>query len=130
MRIISRLYHLLYGGVLLAAAFVYLILQQTIIASQGSESPLKAAIVANWEGELSPVLYLCAIISTFLWLWGGSGAVRGGSDPLARASSMNEKSLTWRSRLTARPTRTRAETPRLVNVAGRVPQARREPSGC
>jgi len=34
----------LYGGVLLAAAFAYLILQQTIIASQGSESPLKAAI--------------------------------------------------------------------------------------
>ena len=59
----------LYGGVLLAAAFAYLILQQTIIASQGSESPLKAAISGDWKGKLSPVLYLCAIISTFLWLW-------------------------------------------------------------
>jgi len=59
----------LYGGVLLAAAFAYLILQQTIIASQGSESPLKAAIGGDWKGKLSPVLYLCAIISTFLWLW-------------------------------------------------------------
>src|SRR6187397_1081378 len=55
----------LYGGVLLAASFAYLILQQTIIASQGSESPLKAAIGGDWKGKLSPVLYLCAIISTF-----------------------------------------------------------------
>jgi len=59
----------LYGGVLLAAAFAYLILQQTIIASQGSESPLQSAIGSDWKGKLSPVLYLCAIISTFLWLW-------------------------------------------------------------
>ena len=59
----------LYGGVLLAAAFAYLILQQTIIASQGSESVLKAAIGGDWKGKLSAVLYLCAIISTFLWLW-------------------------------------------------------------
>ena len=59
----------LYGGVLLAAAIAYLILQQAIIASQGSESRLKAAIGGDWKGKLSPVLYLCAIISTFLWLW-------------------------------------------------------------
>ena len=59
----------LYGGVLLAAAFAYLILQQAIIASQGSDSRLKAAIGRDWKGKLSPVLYLCAIISTFLWLW-------------------------------------------------------------
>ena len=59
----------LYGGVLLAAAFAYLILQQTMIASQGSDSPLKAAIGGDWKGKLSPVLYLCAIISTFLSLW-------------------------------------------------------------
>jgi len=59
----------LYGGVLLAAAFAYLILQQTIIASQGSESPLKAAIGGDRKGKLSPVLYLSAIISTFRWLW-------------------------------------------------------------
>src|SRR5215831_5438076 len=57
----------LYGGVLLAAAVAYLILQRMIITSQGSESPLKAAIGGDWKGKLSPVLYLCAIISTFLW---------------------------------------------------------------
>ena len=59
----------LYGGVLLAAAVAYLILQQAIIASQGSQSPLKTAIGGDWKGKLSPVPYLCAIISTFLWLW-------------------------------------------------------------
>jgi uncharacterized membrane protein len=59
----------LYGGVLLAAAVAYLILRQAIIASQGSQSPLKTAIGGDWKGKLSPVPYLCAIISTFLWLW-------------------------------------------------------------
>jgi uncharacterized membrane protein len=59
----------LYGGVLLAAAIAYLILQQTIIAAQGPESPLKAAIGGDWKGKLSPVLYMLGIISTFLWSW-------------------------------------------------------------
>jgi uncharacterized membrane protein len=60
-----------YGGVLLAAAIAYWILQQTIIAVQGSESPLKAAIGGDWKGKLSPVLYLLGIVSTFLGSWLG-----------------------------------------------------------
>jgi uncharacterized membrane protein len=59
----------LYGGVLLAAAIAYVILQQTIIAAQGLESPLKAAIGTDWKGRLSPVLYAVAILSTFFWSW-------------------------------------------------------------
>jgi len=59
----------LYGGVLLAAAIAYLILQQTIIATQGSASPLKAAIGGDWKGKLSSVLYVLGIISTFRWPW-------------------------------------------------------------
>ena len=59
----------LYGGVLLAAAIAYWILQQTIITSQGSESPLKAAIGGDWKGKLSPILYVLGIISTLLWSW-------------------------------------------------------------
>lgn len=59
----------LYGGVLLAAAIAYWILQRTIIAAQGSESPLKAAIGGDWKGKLSPVLYVVAIASTFVWPW-------------------------------------------------------------
>jgi uncharacterized membrane protein len=59
----------LYGGVLLAAAIAYWILQQAIIASQGPGSPLKAAIGGDWKGKLSPILYLGGIISTLMWSW-------------------------------------------------------------
>lgn len=59
----------LYGGVLLAAAIAYWILQQRIIAAQGSGSPLKAAIGRDWKGKLSPVLYVLGIACTFLWSW-------------------------------------------------------------
>jgi uncharacterized membrane protein len=59
----------LYGGVLLAAAIAYWILQQAIIAVQGPGSPLKAAIGSDWKGKLSPVMYMLGIISTFLWPW-------------------------------------------------------------
>lgn len=59
----------LYGGVLLAAAIAYWILQQTIIASQGVESPLKAAIGTDWKGKLSPVLCALAILSAFFRPW-------------------------------------------------------------
>jgi uncharacterized membrane protein len=59
----------LYGGVLLAAAIAYWILQQTIIAAQGPRSPLKTAIGSDWKGKLSPVLYVLGIISTFFVPW-------------------------------------------------------------
>jgi len=59
----------LYGGVLLAAAIAYWILQQAIIAAQGPESKLKAAIGSDWKGKLSPVLYALGIISTLWWNW-------------------------------------------------------------
>jgi uncharacterized membrane protein len=59
----------LYGGVLLAAAIAYWILQQTIIAAQGPESTLQAAIGSDWKGKLSPLIYLGAIASTFVVSW-------------------------------------------------------------
>jgi uncharacterized membrane protein len=59
----------LYGVVLLAAAVAYWILQRAIIASQGKGSALKAAIGRDWKGKLSPVLYMCGIVSTFFWSW-------------------------------------------------------------
>ena len=59
----------LYGCVLLAAALAYWILQRTIIAAQGAESPLKAAIGSDWKGKLSPALYALAIASTVVWPW-------------------------------------------------------------
>jgi uncharacterized membrane protein len=59
----------LYGGVLLAAAVAYWLLQHAIIASQGPDSPLKAAVGGDWKGKLSPILYLGGIISTLMWSW-------------------------------------------------------------
>jgi uncharacterized membrane protein len=44
-----------YGFVLLMAAIAYYILQRTIIASQGRNSLLAAAIGKDWKGKLSPV---------------------------------------------------------------------------
>jgi uncharacterized membrane protein len=57
----------LYGGVLLAAAIAYYVLQQTIIGAQGPGSALKAAIGGDWKGKLSPVLYAIGILATPLW---------------------------------------------------------------
>jgi uncharacterized membrane protein len=61
----------LYGGVLLAAAVAYWILQQTIIAVQGPGSQLKTAIGNDWKGKLSPVLYALGVVSTLQWPWVG-----------------------------------------------------------
>ena len=60
-----------YGGVLLAAAIAYWILQQTIIASQGPGSRLKVAVGNDWKGKLSPVLYVCGIAATGFRPWAG-----------------------------------------------------------
>jgi uncharacterized membrane protein len=59
----------LYGVVLLMAAIAYLMLQQTIIASEGAASILKSAVGGDWKGKLSPLLYLLAIASTFFVQW-------------------------------------------------------------
>lgn len=56
----------LYGVVLFMAAIAYWLLQQTIIAAEGSASVLKRAVGRDWKGRLSPLLYLLAIASTFL----------------------------------------------------------------
>jgi len=56
----------IYGGVLLAAAMAYWLLQRCIISVQGASSPLRHAIGADWKGKLSPVLYLCGIVLTFV----------------------------------------------------------------
>ena len=59
----------LYGVVLLMAAIAYLMLQRTIIASEGAASILKSAVGGDWKGKLSPFLYLLAIVSTFFVQW-------------------------------------------------------------
>jgi uncharacterized membrane protein len=55
----------LYGVLLLLAAIAYLILQQTIIASQGDDSLLKRAVGGDWKGLVSPACYAAAIPIAF-----------------------------------------------------------------
>ena len=55
-----------YGFVLLAAGIAYVILQQLIILSQGSDSPLKRAVGSDWKGKVSPVLYVAGIAGAFV----------------------------------------------------------------
>jgi uncharacterized membrane protein len=58
-----------YGFVLLMAAIAYYILQRAIIAKQGPQSLLAAAIGNDWKGKLSPVLYLASIPLAFVSPW-------------------------------------------------------------
>jgi uncharacterized membrane protein len=58
-----------YGFVLLMAAIAYYILERAIIARQGRDSLLAAAVGADWKGKLSPVLYLIAIPLSFVNPW-------------------------------------------------------------
>ena len=59
----------LYGGVLLAAAIAYVVLQQTIIAAHGELSVLRVAVGGDWKGKLSPLLYALGIGLTFVNVW-------------------------------------------------------------
>jgi len=61
-----------YGVILLMAAIAYYILQRAIIAKQGPESLLAAAIGRDWKGKLSPALYLAAIPLSFVYPWIGN----------------------------------------------------------
>ena len=59
----------LYGVVLFMAAISYWILQQRIIATEGSSSVLRAAVGSDWKGKTSPVIYILAILASFLSPW-------------------------------------------------------------
>ena len=60
-----------YGGVLLAAAVAYLLLQRAIIVAQGANTGLSTAIGADWKGKVSVALYLAGIASAFFRAWLG-----------------------------------------------------------
>jgi uncharacterized membrane protein len=60
-----------YGVVLLMAAVAYWILQQTLIAAEGSGSTLRGAIGSDWKGKISPPLYLAGIALTCWRPWAG-----------------------------------------------------------
>ncbi|HET6436744.1 MAG TPA: TMEM175 family protein [Anaeromyxobacter sp.] len=58
-----------YGGVLLAAAVAYYLLQWTIIAKQGPRSKLAEAVGRDLKGKISPLLYALAIPLAFFREW-------------------------------------------------------------
>jgi uncharacterized membrane protein len=58
-----------YGGVMLAAAVAYFVLQRLIIAQQGPHSKLKAAVGSDVKGKLSPLIYVAAIVMAFVNQW-------------------------------------------------------------
>ena len=60
-----------YGMVALMCAIAYYILQRLIIAEQGENSRLAAAIGRDLKGKLSPVLYVAGIVLTPLNNWVG-----------------------------------------------------------
>ena len=58
-----------YGVVLLLAGLAYVLLQHTIIAAQGPNSRLAAAVGRGVKGKLSALLYAVAIPSAFVHQW-------------------------------------------------------------
>ncbi len=58
-----------YGGVLLAAAIAYFLLQSAIIADQGPASRLAAAVGKDLKGKISPILYAVAIPMAYFREW-------------------------------------------------------------
>jgi TMEM175 potassium channel family protein len=59
----------LYGVDLLLAAIAYYILQTAIIAEEGPDSRLRAALGRDLKGKVSPLLYLAAIPLAFVSPW-------------------------------------------------------------
>jgi uncharacterized membrane protein len=58
-----------YGGVLLASAIAYTILQTTIVRRQGPHSKLAEALGSDVKGKLSVAAYVVAIPSAFINQW-------------------------------------------------------------
>jgi uncharacterized membrane protein len=58
-----------YGTVLLMAAIAYVILQQRIIAADGSDSLLARATGSDFKGKASVVGYIAGIVLSFVQPW-------------------------------------------------------------
>jgi uncharacterized membrane protein len=55
-----------YGAVLLACAVSWRVMQGAIVRTQGSSSPLRAAIRRDVKGLASPVIYAAAVLLAFV----------------------------------------------------------------
>ena len=59
----------LYGGVLLMAGAAYWILVRAIIAHEGADSVVAKAVGKDFKGNISLVIYICAIGLAFVNVW-------------------------------------------------------------
>ncbi|TAK48000.1 MAG: DUF1211 domain-containing protein [Xanthobacteraceae bacterium] len=59
----------LYGGVLLAAAVAYYLLQLAILRGEGPQAKLARALGRDLKGKISPLIYLAAIPLAFVSPW-------------------------------------------------------------
>ncbi|MEA2327695.1 MAG: potassium channel family protein [Thermoanaerobaculia bacterium] len=58
-----------YGAVLFFAGVAYTILQTAIIAQEGPQSKLAAAVGNDGKGKLSALLYAIGVVVAFKWRW-------------------------------------------------------------
>ena len=63
----------IYGVILLGAGLAYYVLEQAIIACEGRESKLAAAVGTDFKGKISLVSYACAIPLAFVREWIADG---------------------------------------------------------
>nr|WP_255520361.1 TMEM175 family protein [Undibacterium sp. 14-3-2] len=63
----------IYGAVLFMAAVAYFILEQVIIANEGSASPLKTVLGRDRKGKASVILYGAGIAAAFWVHWIAQG---------------------------------------------------------
>jgi uncharacterized membrane protein len=59
----------IYGVVMLMAGFAYFILSRTLIAHQGKDSALASALGKDYKGKASLVLYVLAVVLSFVNSW-------------------------------------------------------------
>jgi uncharacterized membrane protein len=59
----------MYGVVLLLSAISYIILQYTIMCSEGANSALRKALNKDYKGKISLVLYVIGIVTAFFNQW-------------------------------------------------------------
>ena len=60
-----------YGAMLPAASLAYWVLLRTILAAQGPQSQLAAAVGSDLKGKLSPVFYTLALAFVRPWIADG-----------------------------------------------------------
>jgi len=59
----------LYGTILLLSAISYVILQYTIMCSEGNDSALRRVLKKDFKGKISLVLYVIGIVAAFYNQW-------------------------------------------------------------